>query len=213
MSDNLFEVAFSGQISDGADLDEVKVRVGALFKADEAKLAQLFSGKRIVIKKSIDQPTAAKYQSAFTRAGAVCEVKSLFDGENIAPGQTSDPLAESSQTAPEPSVPAERVAESEPPPVSGGEPVQTTTSETTELGEVPPPPNTDPLGITGDQIDDLSATVAPVGSELQDEIKEVVTPIIDTSDLDVAPVGSIIGTGNKDPDPPPPDTTGLSMVD
>ena len=58
MSDQLFEVAFCGQISDGANLDEVKARVGKMFKADDAKLAQLFSGKRIVIKKNIDQATA-----------------------------------------------------------------------------------------------------------------------------------------------------------
>ena len=61
MSDELFEVAFSGQINDGADLDEVKARVAKMFNADEAKLAQLFSGKRIIIKKNIDLQTAAKY--------------------------------------------------------------------------------------------------------------------------------------------------------
>jgi len=34
MSDELFEVAFSGQIEDGVDLDEVKAKVATLFKAD-----------------------------------------------------------------------------------------------------------------------------------------------------------------------------------
>ena len=51
MSDQLFEVAFSGQISEGANPDEVRARVGKMFNADEAKVTQLFSGKRIVIKK------------------------------------------------------------------------------------------------------------------------------------------------------------------
>ena len=50
MSDQLFEVAFSGQVSEGASLDDVKARVAKMFNADDAKLAQLFSGKRIVIK-------------------------------------------------------------------------------------------------------------------------------------------------------------------
>ena len=58
MSDQLFEVAFSGQISEGANPDEVKARVGKMFNADETKLAQLFSGRRVVIKKNIDQATA-----------------------------------------------------------------------------------------------------------------------------------------------------------
>ena len=65
MSDQLFEVAFSGKISEGADLDDVKTKVGKMFSADEAKLAQLFSGKRIVIKKNVDQATATKYKTAF----------------------------------------------------------------------------------------------------------------------------------------------------
>ena len=76
MSDQLFEVAFSGQISEGANLEEVKVRVGKMFNADDAKLVQLFSGKRIVIKKNIDQATAAKYKTALNRAGAECEISS-----------------------------------------------------------------------------------------------------------------------------------------
>ena len=74
MSDQLFEVAFSGQISEGADLQEVRARVGKMFNADETKLGQLFSGKRIVIKKNIDQATANKYQTALNRAGAECEI-------------------------------------------------------------------------------------------------------------------------------------------
>jgi hypothetical protein len=55
--------------------------------------------------------------------------------------------------------------------------------------------------------------MAPVGSELQDEIKQVAAPAIDVSDLEVAPVGSDIGSGKKQPDPPPPNTSGLSMAD
>ncbi len=74
MSDELFEVAFSGQISDGAEPGEVKAKVGKMFNADDAKLAQLFSGRRVVIKKNIDRATAAKYQTALNRAGAECEI-------------------------------------------------------------------------------------------------------------------------------------------
>ena len=60
MSDELFEVAFSGQIKEGADLEQVKAKVGTMFKADATKLGHLFSGKRMVIKKNIDQATANK---------------------------------------------------------------------------------------------------------------------------------------------------------
>ena len=196
MSDELFEVAFSGQISDAADLDDVKAKVAKMFNADEAKLAQLFSGKRIIIKKNIDQQTAAKYQTAIQRAGAVCEVNSLSANQAAAPNRNPAPTATPAPAAAEPARPAAVVPKA---------PV--------DYGDVTPPPQIDPLGITGDQIAELSVSIAPVGSELQTEIKEVPAPAIDISDLEVAPVGSDIGSGKKNPDPPPPDTTGLSMAD
>ncbi len=192
MSDELYEVAFSGKISDGADLGEVKTRLGGMFKADESKLTQLFSGKRIVIKKNIDKQTAIKFHAALKRAGAECEVRSLSSSSKAA-----------SNSSPKP--------ESPPPAASKGPPATPVrTSTSADPGDAPPP-NTDPLGITGDQIENLPATVAPVGSDMQDEIKQVVAPAIDISDLDVAPVGADIGSGKKEPDPPPPDTAGISM--
>ncbi|MCZ6668380.1 MAG: hypothetical protein O6932_06920, partial [Gammaproteobacteria bacterium] len=84
---------------------------------------------------------------------------------------------------------------------------------TQNFGEPAPPPKTDPLGISGDQIEELSATIAPVGSEMQDEIKEVPEPDIDITEFKVAPVGSTIGTDKKEADPPPPDTTGLAITE
>lgn len=154
MSDQLFEVAFSGQVSDGANLEEVKAKVGKMFNADDAKLAQLFSGKRIVIKKNIDQATAAKYKAALNRAGAECEIISSGGG---APAQQPAAAA-----APTPAAePAASAAAS--PAVE---------YESSYEGDVEPPPQTDPLGITGDQIEDLAASIAPVGSELKDDYQE-----------------------------------------
>ena len=190
MSDQLFEVAFSGQISTGADLDEVKARVAKMFNADDAKLAKLFSGKRIVIKKNIDQATALKYKTALNQAGAECEV-----------------------TSPGGAVPAAQA-----PVAASAESIATSTSSSTDYetayeGEVEPPPQTDPLGISGDQIEDLAVSVAPIGSELQDAHEEPEIPEIDITGLDIAPVGSEIGSTKKDQDPPPPDTSGITLAD
>ena len=49
MSDELFEVAFSGQVSDINEINDVKARVGEIFNANAAKIDQLFFGKRVVI--------------------------------------------------------------------------------------------------------------------------------------------------------------------
>lgn len=197
MSDQLFEVAFSGQVSEGANLEEVKARVGKMFNADEAKLAQLFSGKRIVIKKNIDQATANKYLTALNRAGAECEIVPMGGGAP-APADTP-PAAAASPAASEPAPAAAAAVSQE--------------YESSYEGEVAPPPHTDPLGITGDQIEELSATIAPVGSELQDDYAETAEPDIDISGFDIAPVGSELSTAKKEPDPPPPDTNGITMAD
>ncbi len=189
MSDQLFEVAFAGEIADGASLDDVKAKVGKMFNADGEKLAMLFSGKRVVIKKNIDQATAAKYRTALNRAGAVCEVKPMGGG--------AAPAAAPAETAPAQAAPAAA-------PVAQD-------YEAGDHGDVPPPPQTDPLGITPDQIEDLVAEIAPVGSELQSAYGVDEEPQIDISGLDVAPVGADLSDGKKEAEPPPPDTSGITL--
>ncbi len=191
MSDELFEVAFSGQIQDGADLEQVKAKVGAMFKADANKLAHLFSGKRMVIKKNIDQATANKYQSALHKAGAVCEIKSLSDDSAAVvaePARSESPVKDALKT-PEKKAPSALNS------------------------DAPSAPQTAPLGIEADDISELNAAIAPVGSDMQDEIKTVDAPDLDLSGLDVAPAGSDLGQAKKEDDPPPPSTDGLSLVE
>jgi len=137
-----------------------------MFKADAAKLAHLFSGKRVVIKKNIDQATANKYKTALMNAGADCEVKSL-----------SETVASAPQDKPQ-----------EKPAV---EPVKATPK--TVSGDVAAAPQTDPLGISAGDIEDLNVNIAPVGSDMQDEIKEVAAPDLDVSGLDMAEPGSDLG--------------------
>lgn len=189
MSGDMYEVAFRGEIADGADAEQVKAAVGKMFKADAAKLAHLFSGKRVVIKKNIDQQTAMKYQSALQKAGAVCEIKNLSEPE-AAPAAVEQPV------------------ETEQPSAA---PAETRAREIPE--NIPPAPDTDPLHITGDQINELSATIAPPGSDVQDEIKEVAEPELDVSAFSMAPVGSDIGDKKEEAAPPPPNTDGMSIVD
>ena len=194
MSEQLFEVAFSGKLLEGADPDQVKSRVGKMFNADAAKVAQLFSGKRIVIKKNIDQATAAKYKTALNRAGADCEVKPMG-------APAGEPAA--AKGAPEAATPAAAETVKPAAPAKPAEPV--------DYGDVEPPPQTDPLGITGDQIEDLAASLAPVGSDMQDSYETPAEPEFDLTGFDLAPVGADLDTAKKEAPPPPPDTTGLAL--
>lgn len=191
MSEELYEVAFYGEIVEGADLDQVKAKVAAMFKADAAKLAQLFSGKRVVIKKNIDQATANKYQSALQNAGAQCEVKSLAEAAST---QSADDGATSAAAA---ATPASA-------PVS---------SSVRADSNAPAAPKTAPLGITANEISDLGASILPPGSNMQDGENTVVAPELDLSGLDLAPPGSDLGELKKHETVEIPDISNLSIVD
>ncbi len=201
MSDELFEVAFSGQIAEGADPDQVKAKIASMFKADEAKLAHLFSGKRVIIKKNIDQATANKYKTALSNAGAVCEIISLAAvmAEKLVekPPEKAAEAVATKPAAPSLAPPA-RTAIEKPAPAAGNAPAA---------------PQTDPLGISAEEISDLSAGIAAVGSNMQEEIADVAEPELDISGMDMAPAGSDLGQLKKEDPPPPPDTNGISLVD
>jgi hypothetical protein len=195
MSEQKYEIAFSGQIADGVDVETVKQHFARMFKADEARLAQMFSGKRVLIKREVDEITMIKYRGAFQKAGAVCEIRALSD-EPAATASADDGATTSN---------AGSVAAA----ASGEEYV----SRYAESEVVPQALLTEPLGISGDQIDDLGADIAPVGSTMQDSYEEAAEPSIDISGLDVAPVGATLDDGPEKPTPPPPDTSGLSVVE
>ena len=202
MSEEQFEIALLGTIREGADAQAVKARIGKMFNADSAKVEQLLSGRRVVIKKNVDQQTAQKYKSALHGAGAECEVRSLS-------GASADSAAAPPAGAQPPQTGAAAAALASQAPASQAPPSAAVESPAAELA----PPQTDPLGITADQINDLSATLAPVGSELQSEVKVVPAPQYDLSGLEMAPVGSTLGDEQKEPHPPIPDTSGLSLAD
>lgn len=196
MSEELYEVVFYGEIVEGAELDQVKAKVAAMFKADAAKLAQLFSGKRVVIKKNIDQATAKKYQSALQNAGAQCEVKSLADAAVASPTEAAAaPVAAPAATP----APAQTAA-----PAASRVPVDS---------NAPAAPKTDPLGISANDISDLGASILPPGSDMQDETNTAAAPEVDLSGLDLAPPGSDLGELKKDEAVEIPDTSNLSIVD
>jgi len=88
MSDPVFRILFEGKIKDGEDLEKVKAKLARLFKKDEAKIASLFSGSPLVIRKGLDYPTAQKYKIAIERAGGLCRVDEATGTEKPAPAAT-----------------------------------------------------------------------------------------------------------------------------
>lgn len=74
MSDNTFEVIFSGELGQGAVPEQVKRNVAALFKVEVARVERLFSGATVTVKKGLDEATAQRYRQALLQAGAICQV-------------------------------------------------------------------------------------------------------------------------------------------
>jgi len=96
----LFDVLFRGDIQAGQNIEQVKQRVGAIFKLDEAKLERLFSGQTPYLKRNTDITSADKILCAMERAGAVAEVIACVVkpqilsmaplGSNVLPEQASE---------------------------------------------------------------------------------------------------------------------------
>ncbi len=76
----LYNLVFQGQIQDKASINKVKDNLARLFKADDSKIAQLFSGKAIVIKKNLDAAAAKKYLKILATAGARAKAVKIDSG-------------------------------------------------------------------------------------------------------------------------------------
>lgn len=88
MADPRYDIYFRGEILAGADASMVKAAIAKIFKANDAKLDLLFSGKVNTIKKSVDKATAAKYQQAFKQAGAKAVITLAKDASSAEASQS-----------------------------------------------------------------------------------------------------------------------------
>lgn len=75
MADTLFDLYFSGKTSGAEDPEQVRLKVGKIFGADNETLDRLFSGKAVRIKSGVDQDTAIRYRVALRDAGALLDVR------------------------------------------------------------------------------------------------------------------------------------------
>ncbi|MDM3871773.1 hypothetical protein QSV34_10465 [Porticoccus sp. W117] len=82
--DSSLEIVFRGDIVSGHTMVEVRDNLRELFKADDAQLAKLFSGRPVVIRRNLDEESAKRYQQAMERAGAVVQVRQGDGGAKAA---------------------------------------------------------------------------------------------------------------------------------
>lgn len=72
-----FQVLFSGEVVQGADVDVVRGRLGRELGIDERKARALFSGRTVVIRSQLEEDEARELQLRLADLGAVCRIKSL----------------------------------------------------------------------------------------------------------------------------------------
>lgn len=180
-----YEIAFSGQLVPGAQPELVKANLARLFQADAQRIAQLFSGRRIVIKNNLDAAGAEKYRATLERAGARVEVVDM------------DVLIEEVELAPPP--PAE------PPPA-------VVTAPAARAGRLQVAPRDEYMAAFSD-VDAPDFGIAPVGSDLQDARPDAAAPAVDLSQFTLAPVGSDMGQATSSTPAAAPDTSHLKLLD
>lgn len=91
---SLYNVVFKGQLIEGFDLDSVKLAFAQAFKLDTVKSEKFFTGKPVVIKKSIDQEKAHLYRKRLAKFGALVELHQLDMTSDTAKTETKSSLAD-----------------------------------------------------------------------------------------------------------------------
>ncbi|WP_116365203.1 hypothetical protein [Parahaliea mediterranea] len=238
----LYNVYFAGEVLPGQDETAVRQRLQGLFKADEATLARLFSGKAQLIKRECDKPTALKYKLAMEKAGAKPVIRRHAPAQHAA-GATASTTASQPQSrsgqAPEqktsdpqtsrPQTMAERVAAlaAEPASQAGrtatAAPATATTPAATgdEGGLSLSPPRSEVLRPDERQpfhpreVDTSALSVAPGGERLSEPELETApshTVAPDTRHLSVATSGENIPNLPRFEAAPAPDTSAIDLA-
>ena len=76
-----FQVLYSGEVVEGADLEAVRRNLARRLGVDERKAQQLFSGRTVVIQSQLERESAYALQSELAGLGAVVRVKDLTPDE------------------------------------------------------------------------------------------------------------------------------------
>lgn len=125
MTEEHFDLSYSGDLLAGADPAVVRERLRTVFSLSEEGAARLFTGRPVSIKHNADAATAARFREVFTQAGALLRVS------RIETPQTADdrPAAE---------------RRDQPPPVRSDAPAPEATplSLASQDGFLEPPPTT-----------------------------------------------------------------------
>jgi hypothetical protein len=93
----LYALIYTGELLPGQRVEDVRLRIGVLYKLDEARLARLFCGQRVTFMRGVDMARAQRHVQRFARLGARLRVEMLGPSGQPAPTaapRTRTPAAE-----------------------------------------------------------------------------------------------------------------------
>ncbi len=207
-----YKLVYAGEITDGQHAAVVKKRLAGVLKLDDDRMDVLFSGKAVVVKKSTDARTAARYQDVFQKAGARLRVQPVEGAaaQSASASGTAAPASAPTRNSPEPAEAPDKAssADTVPTPSADGDlQVMPVGSDVLTDAERPDAPaadvDTSHLSVQGavfvtdepeaevdaPNVDHLS--MAEPGTVLGDPHEEVVVEI--DADFDLADVGTDMG--------------------
>lgn len=208
MSSVIYAIVFSGGIVDGFQKISVKAHLAQLLKADADKMAMLFSGKQIVLKRTPDKQQALKYGTALKKVGADVKIKAL-KVEQATPASTPEAAAPEAAT-------------------TGGLTLAPNTGNLVEPRPAPPAPEIDTSGIEL-AADDGSPLVAPTPlEEIEFDLSEyslgeqdgspltepaAPAPKLDAPDFGLDEPGAVLQTQKEEAEPVSPDISSLTLAE
>lgn len=221
-----FDVLFAGQMLEGSEASAVRLQLARLFKADEATLDKLFSGKPQILKRDADEPTARKYQQAMAAAGALALLRPCADnmasvaqaeltlappGTDVLAPEERAPVTVPGINAPDLDLAAagERLAEPTPPPPPAPDTSHLSLGEAGEA--IPGLPGPAPVMVTSS----TNLALEPAGGDLSDCAPAPAPPAaVDLSHLELAAVGADVleAQYRRHDTAPVPKTGHLSLV-
>lgn len=217
MTNITYAIVFEGETQAGFEIDQVKKNFAKVFKTDSARVESLFSGKAVALKKGIDKTTALKYQQVLQKAGAKTRVVTMTETATQAPANTE---ASSKARATLSVLPAgeDLLKASERKEVDA---VDVDIShiqlkrETASFGPADEEENTNEQAApNANQTIAPDFDLAPVGTQISENVKEVALSELDLSAISIAEVGAdVLIEKPKAATPPQLDLSQLSVAD
>ncbi len=107
----LYQLVFEGETLDGFEAHQVRQQIGEHLKLDDARLEHLFSGRRVVLKRGVDEERAHRHKRQFAHLGGRLLIED--DGSGPAPAPVPAPERRPA-TRPAPTPAPRRVREDPP---------------------------------------------------------------------------------------------------